>query len=258
MLLPGRRRVCAGCISATCVPDFEFHGNPAWDNPFKGDVTLTGANNITSFGKSSFHSFNDGLQVTGSAKLERIGESAFSNAGGTPHVMPTLEFNGDFQFLTSIGDNAFKAIGRASGGKTYLKSGLTFNARNAFALRYIGKEAFGDLYQGALYFHVSSQCSGLVVHQQAFVGTTIYSIKFRSLDCDTLNYETGPCAGGNGCSVYCQTPALTLEQKKKAICPLSKYRPTGDKVHEEYTNETCCEAVGEIPCTRERYAGCGA
>ena len=114
MLLPGRRRVCAGCISATCVPAFEFHGNPAWDNPFEGDVTLTGEN-ITSFGKSSFHSFNGTLQVVGSAKLERIGESAFSNAGGDAGVMPTLEFNGDFQFLTSIGDNAFKAIGRAPG-----------------------------------------------------------------------------------------------------------------------------------------------
>lgn len=312
-MLPGHRRVFAGCFSATCVPAFEFHGNPAWTNPFEGDVTLTGAGhdpskcmtdgahdsdccagldtetpacadgfvyergadgcgripcshcvgticrptanytNITSYGSFSFHSFNGTLNVKGSTKLERIGESAFSNAGGAPGVMPILEFNGDFQFLTSIGDNAFKAIGRVPGGKTFKTSGLTFKARNAFALRYIGKAAFGGLYTDSMSFHVSSQCSEpLVVHSQAFAGTTQCSVSFISLDCNTLKPTLGSVGSATACDVNCFAP-----QKKEVACPLSKYRPTGDRVV-GYAVETCCEAAGEIPCTRERYAGCGA
>ena len=189
---PGRRCVYAGCITAACVPAFELHGNLAWANPFAGNVTLAGKN-ITNYGIFSFHSFNGTLVVKGSAKLERFGESAFSNAGGGPGVIPSLVFDGDFPFLTSIGDNAFKEIGRALGSSPNLKSGLTFNARNAFALWYIGKETFGGFYDGYASFQVSSQRSEpLEVLSEAFFGTYLriqfHIIRLRRFQAHTWSF----------------------------------------------------------------------
>jgi hypothetical protein len=81
--LPCTREAYArdGCTGTTCVPDYEFHGNGDWPEPYSGNVSLDSAvaPRMHSIGKGAFRRFRGRLSIngTGWTELGTIGDGAF-------------------------------------------------------------------------------------------------------------------------------------------------------------------------------------